>query len=239
MITGFAPLVPALLYSTPSTLSRDGKTCSAVFPTGLVPATRHSSDLRERELQKDLLLLIYKVNSGPVHRHDHVVLGQTRSCGSTASYIHEITPQVPTVDTARVFFCFHGTNLRIWRPRRSARRVKATLNEQNPPRPPSPSACSASFCFVIPEQKGVKWFTVAQVVRKAAERCQFWYLFVGVDDQLDPLLGSLSGGDFSVGDVGRDEAEQAVLEDLGAVVHIVLLRGQLGQVLLLKNRHRP
>lgn len=82
-------------------------------------------------------------------------------------------------------------------------------------------------------------FTVAQVVQKAAERCQSRYLFVGVDDQLDPLLGSLSGGDFSVGDVGRDEAEQAVLEDLRAVVHIVLLRGQLGQVLLLKNRHRP
>lgn len=59
------------------------------------------------------------------------------------------------------------------------------------------------------------------------------YLFVGVDDELNPLLCSLSGGDFSVGDVRGDEAEQAVLEDLRAVIHIVLLRGQLCQVLLL------
>lgn len=60
---------------------------------------------------------------------------------------------------------------------------------------------------------------------------------MGADDELNPLLCSLSGGDFSVGDVGRDEAEQAILEDLGAIVHVVLLRGQLCQVLLLQDRH--
>lgn len=61
------------------------------------------------------------------------------------------------------------------------------------------------------------------------------YLFVGVDDELSPLLCSLSRGDFSVGDVGRDEAEQALLEDLRAIVHKVLLRGQLSQIFLLQR----
>lgn len=61
------------------------------------------------------------------------------------------------------------------------------------------------------------------------------YLFVGVDDELSPLLSSLSGGDFPVGDVGRDEAEQALQEDLRAIVHKVLLRGQLSQIFLLQR----
>lgn len=61
---------------------------------------------------------------------------------------------------------------------------------------------------------------------------------MGADDELNPLLRSLSGGDFSVGDVGRNEAEQTILEDLGAVIHVVLLRGQFCQVLLLQDRHR-
>lgn len=61
---------------------------------------------------------------------------------------------------------------------------------------------------------------------------------MGADDELKPLLRGLGGGDFSVGDVGRDEAQQAVLEDLGAVIHVVLLRGQLRQVLLLQDRRR-
>lgn len=62
-----------------------------------------------------------------------------------------------------------------------------------------------------------------------------WYLFMGADDELSPLLCGFSGGDFSVGDVGRDEAEQAILEDLRAVIHKVLLRGQLCQIFLLKQ----
>lgn len=64
------------------------------------------------------------------------------------------------------------------------------------------------------------------------------YLFVGANDELCPLLCSLSGGDFSVRDVGGDEAEQAILEDLRAVIHIVLLGGQLCEVFLLfTQRH--
>ena len=65
--------------------------------------------------------------------------------------------------------------------------------------------------------------------KKLKKKVSFWgrYLFVGAGDQLRPLLRGLGRGDFSVGDVGGDEAEQAILEDLRAVVHIVLLRGQL------------
>lgn len=61
---------------------------------------------------------------------------------------------------------------------------------------------------------------------------------MGADDKLKPLLCSLGRGDFSVGDVGGDEAQQAILEDVGAVIHVVLLRGQLCQVLLLQDRRR-
>lgn len=50
---------------------------------------------------------------------------------------------------------------------------------------------------------------------------------MGADDELSPLLRRLSGGDLSVGDVGGDEAEQPLLQDLRAIIHIVLLRGQL------------
>lgn len=52
----------------------------------IIPATGHSSDLWKRELQKDLLLFIHKVNPRPVHCHDHVVLGQTRPCGQTDTF---------------------------------------------------------------------------------------------------------------------------------------------------------
>lgn len=58
---------------------------------------------------------------------------------------------------------------------------------------------------------------------------------MGADDELSPLLCGFCRGDFPVGDVGRDEAEQAILEDLRAVIHKVLLRGQLRQIFLLKQ----
>lgn len=41
-----------------------------------LPATGHISDLWEREFQKDLLLLIHKIDPGPVHRHNDVILRQ-------------------------------------------------------------------------------------------------------------------------------------------------------------------
>lgn len=50
-----------------------------------------------------------------------------------------------------------------------------------------------------------------------------FYLFVGADDKLEPLLASLGGGDLSVWDVGRDEAEQPFWKDLWTIVHIILL----------------
>lgn len=42
-----------------------------------LPATGHISDLWEREFQKDLL--IYKVDPGPVHCHNDVILRQAGS----------------------------------------------------------------------------------------------------------------------------------------------------------------
>lgn len=51
-------------------------------------------------------------------------------------------------------------------------------------------------------------------------------------DEMSPFLHRLVGTDFSVGDVGRDEAQQTLQEDLWAVVDVILLRGQLCQVVL-------
>lgn len=55
---------------------------------------------------------------------------------------------------------------------------------------------------------------------------------MGVGDELSPLLCGLGGGDLSVGDVGGDEAQQALQKDLRTVVHVILLRGQFCQVVL-------
>lgn len=48
-------------------------------------------------------------------------------------------------------------------------------------------------------------------------------LFVGADDELHPLLGGLGGADLPVRDVGGDEAQQPLQQDVGAVVYVVLL----------------
>lgn len=56
---------------------------------------------------------------------------------------------------------------------------------------------------------------------------------MGADDELHPLLGSLRRADFPVRDVCGDQAQQAVQEDLRAIINVVLLRGQFCQVLLL------
>lgn len=56
---------------------------------------------------------------------------------------------------------------------------------------------------------------------------------MGADYELEPLVGGLRRGDLSVRDVGWDEVQQAVLEDLWTIIYIVLLRGQICQVLLL------
>lgn len=64
-------------------------------------------------------------------------------------------------------------------------------------------------------------------------------LFVGTDDELHPLLSGLGGADLPVWDVGGDEAQQPLQEDVGAKVHVVLLRGQFRQVLLLQQNTGP
>ena len=45
----------------------------------LAAGDRH--DIWEREFQEDLLLLVHKVDPGPVDGHDDVVLGEAGSCG--------------------------------------------------------------------------------------------------------------------------------------------------------------
>ena len=61
------------------------------------------------------------------------------------------------------------------------------------------------------------------------------HLFMGGHDEVAPLLHSLGSADLSVGDVGGDEADQTLHQDLCSVVHVVLLGGQLSQVLLLQE----
>lgn len=71
-----------------------------------------------------------------------------------------------------------------------------------------------------------------RIVSAAADEL---YLFVGTDDELSPLLQRLRRGDFSVGDVGGNQADQTIVENLSAIIHKVLLRGQFSQVLLLRR----
>lgn len=46
----------------------------------IVPAAGHSCDLWERQLQKNLLLFVHKVDSSPVYRHDDIILGKAGPC---------------------------------------------------------------------------------------------------------------------------------------------------------------
>lgn len=62
---------------------------------------------------------------------------------------------------------------------------------------------------------------------------------MGAGDELHPLVGGLGGADLPVRDVGRDEAQQPLQEQVAAVVYEVLLRGQFCQVLLLQQNRRP
>lgn len=71
-----------------------------------------------------------------------------------------------------------------------------------------------------------------RIVSAAADEL---YLFVGTDDELSPLLQRLRRGDFPVGDVGGNQADQTIVENLSAIIHKVLLRGQFSQVLLLRR----
>lgn len=64
------------------------------------------------------------------------------------------------------------------------------------------------------------------------------HLFMGCHNEVSPLLYGLGRADLSVGDVGGDEADKSLHQDLGSIVHIVLLRGQLGQILLLQEETR-
>ena len=58
-------------------------------------------------------------------------------------------------------------------------------------------------------------------------------LLVGSNGQLGPLLQRPQGRDLAVRDVRGHEVQQALQDHLGAIVHKVLLGGQLGQVILL------
>lgn len=58
---------------------------------------------------------------------------------------------------------------------------------------------------------------------------------MGSHNEVSPLLHGLGRADLPVGNVGGDEADKSLHQDLGSVVHIVLLGGQLGQVLLLQE----
>lgn len=60
----------------------------------------------------------------------------------------------------------------------------------------------------------------------------FCDLFVCSHDEMRPLLHRPGAADLSVGDVGGDEAQQALQKDLRTVVHVILLRGQFCQVVL-------
>ena len=62
------------------------------------------------------------------------------------------------------------------------------------------------------------------------------HLFVCRHDEMSPFLHRPGGADLSVGDVGGDEAQQALQEDLWTVVDIILLRGQFCQVILRTHR---
>ena len=55
---------------------------------------------------------------------------------------------------------------------------------------------------------------------------------MGSHDEVGPFLHGPGGADLPVGDVGGDEAQATLQEDLRAVVHVVLLTGQLSQVIL-------
>ena len=61
------------------------------------------------------------------------------------------------------------------------------------------------------------------------------YLLVGSNGQLRPLLQRLQGCDFAVRDVGGHKVQQALQDHLRAIVHEVLLGGQLCQVILLRE----
>lgn len=57
-------------------------------------------------------------------------------------------------------------------------------------------------------------------------------LFMGCHDEMSPLLHSSGGADFSVRNVGGDEAQQALQKNLRTVINVILLRGQFWQLIL-------
>lgn len=63
------------------------------------------------------------------------------------------------------------------------------------------------------------------------------YLLVGSNSQLGPLLQSLQRCDLTVRNVSGHQAQQTLQNHLRTIVHKVLLRGQLGQVILLRMTH--
>lgn len=59
---------------------------------------------------------------------------------------------------------------------------------------------------------------------------------MGRHDEMSPLLHSPGVADLSVRNVRGDEAQQALQENLGTIVDVILLRGQLCQLIL--ERHK-
>lgn len=56
-------------------------------------------------------------------------------------------------------------------------------------------------------------------------------------DELSPFLHGFGRADLSVRDVGWNKTQKALHKDLRAVVHVILLRRQLRQILLeIRNR---
>ena len=56
--------------------------------------------------------------------------------------------------------------------------------------------------------------TVYEAVWKDPDRLCLSHLFVRSHDEMSPFLHRPGGADFSVGDVGWDEAQEALQEDL-------------------------
>lgn len=64
------------------------------------------------------------------------------------------------------------------------------------------------------------------------------HLLVCCHDEVSPLLHCLGCADLSVGDVGWDEAQQALQQDFWAIVHVVLLGRQFCEVILCQRKRR-
>ena len=75
--------------------------------SSLAAGDRH--DIWEREFQEDLLLLVHKVDPGPVDGHDDVVLREAGACGEDTWGV--MLGRFPLSD--RAFMVLHGASGRV------------------------------------------------------------------------------------------------------------------------------